>query len=95
MEKTIQKELIPEGLSESEKIEYMKRYKINHDIPDLTKVTSKINTGLRRTTYNQKEKPNDELNKKYEQVQKLNNDKLKEYRDVLLKMKQEKRKNKK
>jgi len=72
-----------------------KIYKINHEIPDLTGVKSKINTGLRKTGPISKEIPNEELNKKYKEVQKNNNDKLKEYRDVLLKMKQDKRKNKK
>jgi hypothetical protein len=72
-----------------------KNYKINHDIPNLTGVKPKIDTGLKKTNPIQKENINEELNKKYKELQKNNNDKLKEYREVLLKLKQEKRNMKK
>ena len=52
---------------------------------------SKIVTSLKKAKEVEEEKPNEELNKKYEQVQKENKDKLKDYRDLVLKMKQEKR----
>lgn len=67
------------------------KYKINHDGPDLSGIKSKINTTMKKPEKVEKEKPNEELNKKYEQVQKENKEKLKDYRDLVLKMKQEKR----
>ena len=76
----------------TERARLEKMYQINHDVPNLSGVKSKINTGLKKTTSQVgKEKPNEELNKKYAQVQKENDVKLKDYRDMVLKMKQDKR----
>jgi len=62
-------------------------------MPDLTKVTSKINTGLKTTKTMEKtlEKEDDLLKKQYEMIQKDKENKLKEYRELLLKMKKNKR----
>jgi len=78
-------------MNAAERLAYEKQYKINHEMPDLTGVKSKLDTGLRRTKEVNKEKGNEELNKKFNQMQKENKEKLKDYRDIVLKMKQEKR----
>jgi len=80
-----------DSMNSAERQAYEKYYKINHEMPNLSGVKSKIDTGLRRTNEVVKEKGNDELNKKYNQMQKENQEKLKDYRDAILKMKQEKR----
>ena len=66
---------------------------INHDLPNLSGVKSKIDTGLRMNREVKKEAGNEDLAKKFTQVQKENQDKLKEYRDMILKMKKDKRSN--
>jgi len=79
------------NMNAAEKQAYEKMMQINHDMPDLSGVKSKIDTGLKKTKEIVKETGNDELNKKYNQIQKENKDKLKDYREMILKMKQEKR----
>lgn len=62
------------------------------DKSDVSGVKSKIDTTLKKKEKKpEEEKVNEELNKKYEQVQKDNAEKLGGYRDMILKMKQEKR----
>jgi hypothetical protein len=66
-----------------------------NDKKDYTGVKPKIDTGIKinksQVVSTTSETANDELSKKYEQIQKEKQDKLKDYRDLLLKMKKDKR----
>ncbi len=83
------------NMNAADRAAYEKSLQINHEMPDLSLVKSKIDTGslVKKPKEIIKEIPNDELDKKYNQIQKENQEKLKDYRDLVLKMKQEKRKN--
>lgn len=63
-------------------------------LPDLTGVKSKINTGLNqiKTVDKEFQKENDELKKRFEELQKEKDFKIKEYREMLLKIKKDKNK---
>ena len=67
---------------------------IDHGNVDLTNVKSKINTGINniKTMDSQFQKENDELKKKFAELQKEKENKIKDYREMLLKLKTEKNK---
>ena len=71
-----------------------KRNSLDQPLPDLTKIKSKLNTGLKALKNNTEDgftKENDELKKKFEALQRENGTKIiKDYRDMLLKMKETK-----
>jgi hypothetical protein len=66
---------------------------LNHDMPDYSNVKSKIDTTskVNKDMLEEVDTANEELKKKYQQIQKDKQDKLKAYRDMVLNMKQEKR----
>jgi hypothetical protein len=70
-----------------------RNFTLNHDKPDYTNIKSKIDNTIKvnKEMMGEVEKGNEELAKKYEQIQKEKNEKLKDYRDMILKMKKEKR----
>ena len=75
---------------------YEKIIPLNHDLPNLSNIKSKIDNTLKLPKDIVKEPAlefvnNEELSKKYNQIQKENQDKIKEYKDMVLKMKKEKR----
>jgi hypothetical protein len=73
--------------------ELKKGFVINHDMPDYSNVKSRIdNTNkVNKEILDEEDIANEELKKKYQQIQKDKQDKLKAYRDMINKMKHEKR----
>lgn len=80
--------------SDLQKWKNFEKKNVDVGLPDLTNVKSKVNTGLKEMSNIDSEfrKENDELKKKFEQLQKDKENKMKEYREMLLKMKAEKNK---
>ena len=81
-------------VSDLQKWKNYEKKDLDHSLPDLTTVKSKIDTGLNQIKNIDKEfkKENDDLKKKFELLQKEKENKIKEYRDMLLKMKMDKSK---
>lgn len=81
-------------ISDLQKWKNYEKKDLDHSLPDLTTVKSKIDTGLNQIKNIDKEfkKENDDLKKKFELLQKEKENKIKEYRDMLLKMKMDKSK---
>ena len=84
-------------LSETLKRNAEKNYQVNHNIPDLTGVKSKIDTGLRKTKNIFQEIPKkdegNEMENLYNDLEKNNKDQLKEYIGAITEKKKEKRNN--
>jgi hypothetical protein len=66
---------------------------VNHDVPDYSNIKSKIDTTTKvnKDILEEEDTANEELSKKYQQIQKDKQDKLKAYRDMIVKMKNDKR----
>jgi hypothetical protein len=69
------------------------QFVINHDTPDYSNVKSRIDntTKINKDILNEEDIANEELKKQYQQIQKDKQDKLKAYRDMVNKMKSDKR----
>lgn len=78
-------------ISDFQKWKNFKRTSIDQPIPDLSQVKSKINTGLFKikTLDSNLHKETEDLKKKYESLQKEKDNKLKDYREMLIKMRNE------
>lgn len=80
--------------SEMQKWKNFTKTSIDHGNIDVSTIKSKINTGINsiKSMDSQFQKENDDLKKKFAQLQKEKEDKIKDYRDMLLKMKMDKNK---
>lgn len=78
--------------SDMQKWKNYQRASVDHGSVDVSTVKSKINTGLKvlKNIDSEFQKENDELKKKFEQLQKEKENQIKDYREMLLKMRKEK-----
>lgn len=79
--------------SDFQKWKLNKRASLDQPLPDLSNVKSKINTGISQKKVSldsHLKNETDELKKKFESLQKEKENKLKDYREMLLKMQREK-----